>query len=76
MLKMAVNYDILNYTINALADALMKKYQSNYESAMSLVLSSNLYVRLSCDEHLLEEGDIYLFHLLEEELQGFGLLPV
>lgn len=66
---MAVNYEVLDYTVKTLVEKLMQKYGSSYDSSLELVLNSSLYVRLLEDEHLLEEGDIYLFNLLDKEIQ-------
>lgn len=65
---MAVNYTILDYTVKALVEKLMQRYQSSFDSSLELVLNSRLYARLLEDSHLLEEGDIYLFGLLVKEL--------
>ncbi|MDO4823554.1 MAG: hypothetical protein Q4A08_05245 [Bacteroidales bacterium] len=65
---MAVNYTILDYTVKALVEQLMQKYQSSFDSSLELVLNSRLYARLLEDSHLLEEGDIFLFSLLNKEL--------
>lgn len=71
---MAVDYDVLEYTINALVENLMSKYGTNYDSSICAVLSSDLYGRLLNDRTLLENGDIYLFSLLEMELKTKGLI--
>ena len=73
---MATNYDVLNYTVNVLVDKLMSKYDTSYDSAIDVVLNSDLYVRLLSDEHFLEEGDIYLFNVLEDELKAKGVISV
>lgn len=65
---MAKNYAVLDYTVNALVEQLMKKYDSSCDSSLEMVLNSRLYARLLEDDHLLEEGDIYLFNQLEKEL--------
>lgn len=65
---MAVNFKLIDYTVKVLVEKLMAKYQSNYDSALELVLNSKLYARLLTDTFLLEEGDIYLFNLLDKEL--------
>lgn len=67
---MAVNYKLIDYTVKVLVEKLMAKYQSNYDSALELVLNSKLYARLLTDTFLLEEGDIYLFNLLDKELSA------
>ena len=67
---MAVDYDVLEYTINALVEKLMLKYNTNYESSIGAVMATELYKRLLKDRSLLESGDIYLFALLEEELRN------
>lgn len=71
---MAVDYNVLEYTINALVDNLMSKYGTNYESSISAVLASDLYKKLTQDRSFLENGDIYLFSLLETELQAKGVI--
>lgn len=71
---MAVDYNVLEYTINALVDNLMSKYGTNYESSISAVLASDLYKKLTQDRAFLENGDIYLFSLLETELHTKGII--
>lgn len=71
---MAVDYNVLEYTINALVENMMSKYGTNYESSISVVLASDLYKKLTQDRALLENGDIYLFSLLEAELRTKGIL--
>ncbi len=66
---MAINYEVLDYTVKALVEKLMLKYGSSYDSSLELVLNSRLYARLLEDSHLLEEGDIYLFNLLDKEIE-------
>lgn len=66
---MAVNYEVLDYTVKALVEKLMQKYGSSYDSSLELVLNSRLYARLLEDSHLLEEGDIFLFNLLDKEVK-------
>jgi len=66
---MAINYELLDYTVKALVEKLMLKYGSSYDSSLELVLNSRLYARLLEDSHLLEEGDIYLFNLLDKEVE-------
>lgn len=65
---MAINYSVLNYTINALVEMIMKKYGSDYESSLQTVLNSEMYKRLLIDPEFLDEGDIYLFDVLCKEL--------
>ena len=71
---MAIDYDVLEYTINALVEKLMLKYDTNYESSIGTVMASELYERLLKDRTLLESGDIYLFALLENELRDKGVI--
>lgn len=71
---MAVDYNVLEYTINALVENMMSKYGTNYESSISVVLASDLYKKLIQDRSFLENGDIYLFSLLEAELRTKGIL--
>lgn len=65
---MAINYAVLDYTVKALVEKLMQKYGSSYDSSLEMVLNSRLYASLLEDSHLLEEGDIYLFNLLDKEV--------
>ena len=65
---MAINYSVLNYTINALVEKTMKKYGSDYESSLQTILNSKMYKRLLVDADFLDEGDIYLFDVLCKEL--------
>lgn len=67
---MAINYSVLNYTINALVEMVMKKYDSDYESSLQTVLNSEMYKRLLVDAEFLDEGDIYLFDVLCKELDN------
>lgn len=71
---MAIDYDVLEYTINALVEKLMSKYDTNYESSIGTVMASELYERLLKDRTLLESGDIYLFAFLENELRDKGVI--
>ena len=71
---MAIDYDVLEHTINALVEKLMSKYDTNYESSIGTVMASELYERLLKDRTLLESGDIYLFALLENELRDKGVI--
>ena len=71
---MTVDYKVLEYTINALVENLMSKYGTNYESSLSVVLASDIYKKLTQDRVFLENGDIYLFSLLETELQTKGVI--
>lgn len=64
---MAVDYEVLDYTIKSLVEMLMKKYSSSYDSSLEFVLNSRLYANLLNKPDLLEEGDIYLFSLLDKE---------
>ncbi len=67
---MAVNYQVIDYSINAMIEHLMKKYNSSYESAINYVLNSALYKRLLQDSTLREEGDIYLLNQLDKEVNA------
>ena len=48
----------------------MKKYGSDYESSLQIVLNSEMYKRLLVDAEFLDEGDIYLFDVLCKELDN------
>ena len=67
---MAVNYQVIDYSINAMIEHLMKKYNSSYELAINYVLNSALYKRLLQDSTLREEGDIYLLNQLDKEVNA------
>ena len=69
---MALNYEILDYTVKTLVEKLMSKYGSSYDSSLELVLNSKVYANLLEDSHLLEEGDIYLFNLLDKEVSNIN----
>jgi len=69
---MAINYTVLDYTVKALVEKLMQKYGSSFDSSLEMVLNSKLYVRLLNDSRFLEEGDIFLFNQLENELHNNG----
>lgn len=71
---MVRNYAVLDYTMKSLVEQLMKKYGSSCDSSLELVLNSQLYARLLEDDHLLEEGDIYLFNQLDKELSDLRVL--
>ena len=71
---MAVDYNVLEYTINALVENLMSKYGTNYESSIGAVMATELYEKLLKDRSLLENGDIYLFSRLEIELREKGMI--
>ena len=66
---MSMNYEVLDYTLKALVEKLMQKYRCSYDSALELGLNSRLYARLLKDTRLLEEGDIYLFNILDKEVE-------
>lgn len=65
---MAINYSVLNYTVNVLVEKTMKKYDCDYQSALQAVLNSKMYERLITDADFLDEGDIFLFNILSKEL--------
>lgn len=71
---MPINYSVLEYTVNSLIEQLMVKYKSSYDSALNVILCSDLYKALQNNSALLEEGDLYLFSKLEEELLGKHLI--
>lgn len=62
-LIIAINYSVLNYTINVLVEKTMKKYDCDYQSALQAVLNSKVYERLITDADFLDEGDIFLFNI-------------
>lgn len=68
MFLMAINYSVLNYTVNVLVEKTMKKYDCDYQSALQAVLNSKMYERLITDADFLDEGDIFLFNILSKEL--------
>lgn len=65
---MAINYSVLNYTVNVLVEKTMKRYDCDYQSALQAVLNSKMYERLITDADFLDEGDIFLFNILSKEL--------
>lgn len=67
---MAINYSVLNYTVNVLVEKTMKKYDCDYQSALQAVLNSKMYERLITDVDFLDEGDIFLFNILSKELDA------
>lgn len=67
---MAINYSVLNYTVNVLVEKTMKKYDCDYQSALQAVLNSKMYERLITDADFLDEGDIFLFNILSNELDA------
>ncbi len=67
---MAINYSVLNYTVNVLVEKTMKKYDCDYQSALQAVLNSKMYERLITDADFLDEGDIFLFNILSKELDA------
>ena len=67
---MATNYTILDYTVKALVEKLMQKYDCSFDSALETVFNSELYTRMLEDDHLLEEGDIFLANQLYKELEA------
>lgn len=67
---MAINYSVLNYTVNVLVEKTMKKYDCDYQSALQAVLNSKMYERLITDADFLDEGDIFLFNTLSKELDA------
>ena len=67
---MAINYSVLNYTVNVLVEKTMKKYDCDYQSALQAVLNSKMYERLITDADFLDEGVIFLFNILSKELDA------
>lgn len=67
---MAINYSVLNYTVNVLVEKTMKRYDCDYQSALQAVLNSKMYGRLITDADFLDEGDIFLFNILSKELDA------
>lgn len=67
---MAINYSVLNYTVNVLVEKTMKRYDCDYQSALQAVLNSKMYERLITDADFLDEGDIFLFNVLSKELDA------
>lgn len=67
---MAINYSVLNYTVNVLVEKTIKKYDCDYQSALQAVLNSKMYERLITDADFLDEGDIFLFNILSKELDA------
>ena len=67
---MAINYSVLNYTVNVLVEKIMKRYDCDYQSALQAVLNSKMYERLITDADFLDEGDIFLFNILSKELDA------
>ena len=65
---MAVNYFLLEYHVNSMVRELMEQRGVSYESAMQMVLNSRTYAKLQQEEWLLEEGPLYVYGLLEKEL--------
>ena len=58
---MAINYSVLNYTVNVLVEKTMKKYDCDYQSALQAVLNSKMYERLITDADFLDEGGYFSF---------------
>ena len=71
---MAVKYELLDYALKALVEMLMSEYNAAYDWAMQTVLSSETYKQLLSDETLLNEGDLFLFEMLQKELKEQGVL--
>lgn len=69
---MAVNYFLLEYHVNSMVKELMERKGVNYESAMQMVLNSHTYAKLQEEEWLLEEGPLYVYGLLDRELDGLS----
>lgn len=67
---MAINYSVLNYTVNVLVEKTIKKYDCDYQSALQAVLNSKMYERLITDADFLDDGDIFLFNILSKELDA------
>ena len=67
---MAINYSVLNYTVNVLVEKTMKRYDCDYQSALQAVLNSKMYERLITDADFLDEGDFFLFNILSKELDA------
>lgn len=71
---MTTKYILIQNTVNSLVEMLIKKYQASYDWAMSAVLSSETYRNLLKSSVFLEQGDLFLFESLVNELCSHGVV--
>lgn len=71
---MAVSYTLLNYEVNVLTEMLMRNYGVSYAWALRTVTQSNTYKSLIETPWLQEEGDLYVYEMLEKELADNHIL--
>lgn len=60
---------MIKYFLITLTEKLMKKYKIPFDQALSAVLASKTYSNLVSDGMLLNEGDLFIFEKLENELE-------
>lgn len=65
---MAVSYTLLNYEVNILTEMLMRNHSVSYAWALQTITQSDTYKSLIEHPWLQEEGDLYIYEMLEKEL--------
>lgn len=71
---MTTKYILIQNTVNSLVEMLMKKYQASYDWAISAVLGSETYRNLLKSSVFLEQGDLFVFESLVNELCSHGIV--
>lgn len=66
---MANNYKLIDYFLTTLTEMLMKKRNITFDQALSMIVASDTYASLVNNGKLLNEGDLFIFEKLEEELK-------
>lgn len=65
---MTSNYTLLNYHLNSMVELLIKKFGSQYDEALPIVMSTQTYKMLVDKPFLLEEGKLFVQELLDREI--------
>lgn len=71
---MTVNYPLLHYQVNALTENLMHSHNVSYLWALQTVTQSDTYKSLIEKPWLQEEGDLFIYEMLEKELTNKNTL--
>lgn len=67
-------YELIDYTIKSLVEMLMTEYDATYDWSLQVVMGSQTYKRLLENKNLLNEGDLFLFEMLQTELKIQGII--
>ncbi len=70
---MTEKYQTIDYLLKSMTELLMKTYEVSFDWALETFLKSETYKRLLNDEELRNEGDLFIFELLQKELTKKGI---